>query len=336
MLHSSKNKSNYDHRFHNRNDFYIIDNNEPVLDFINMNNTMSGVKSINTYDFSTLYTSIPHDQLKNNLELFVNKVFTFKDKQYIIPNLFTKKAYFSNCSTRGNNKVCFSKDDLLECLFYLIDNSYVVYQNIIYRQVIGVPMGTNCGPQLANIYLYVYEYSYIATLIDDNDIFNLSKLQYIFRYQDDLISFNDSGLFGDLLSVIYPSEMVVNCTNVSARKCNYLDLCISIYHGKFRVVKYDKKEDFSFNVISYPFLSGNIPSNLSYGIFTSQLVRFSKINSTYKGFKDDISKLVTKLVSQGFALAALRIKFVRFYYSRLNLWAKFGLDIYPDLIRLFG
>ena len=56
MLHSAKNKSHYDHRFHNRNDFYIVDNNEPVLDFINMNNTISGFKSINTYDFSTLYT----------------------------------------------------------------------------------------------------------------------------------------------------------------------------------------------------------------------------------------------------------------------------------------
>ena len=102
-------------------------------------------------------------------------------------------------------------------------------------------MGTNCGPQLANIYLFVYEYRNISTLIEDDNKSDLSKLQYIFRYQDDLISFKDNGLLGELLTEIYPREMVVNCTNVSARKCNYLDLCISIYHGKFRVVKYDNK-----------------------------------------------------------------------------------------------
>ena len=124
-------------------------------------------------------------------------------------------------------------------------------------------MGTNSGPQIANVYLHVYEHSYINTLIDNDDKSRLSKLQYIFRYQDDLISFNDDGLLGEVLNSIYPSEMVVNCTNTSARKCNYLDLCISIYRGKFRVVKYDKRNDFSFEVISFPFLDGNIPTILS-------------------------------------------------------------------------
>ena len=54
-------------------------------------------------------------------------------------------------------------------------------------------------------------------------------------------------------------------------KCNYLDLCISIYRGSFRVVRYDKREDYSLKVISYPFLDGNVPKNLSYGVFISQL-----------------------------------------------------------------
>ena len=50
-------------------------------------------------------------------------------------------------------------------------------------------MGTNCGPQIVNIYLYVYEYSYISSLIENDDNTNINKLQHIFRYQDDLISF---------------------------------------------------------------------------------------------------------------------------------------------------
>ena len=36
LLHSAKNRSLYDNKFHSRNDFYVIDNNEPVIDFITL------------------------------------------------------------------------------------------------------------------------------------------------------------------------------------------------------------------------------------------------------------------------------------------------------------
>ena len=55
LLHSAKNRSLYDNKFHSRNDFYVIDNNETVIDFIYANNLRMGSKSINTCDFSTLY-----------------------------------------------------------------------------------------------------------------------------------------------------------------------------------------------------------------------------------------------------------------------------------------
>ena len=130
--------------------------------------------------------------------------------------------------------------------------------------------------------------------------------------------------------------MIVNCTNVSPRKCNYLDLCISVYRGKFRVTLYDKRKDYSFNVISYPFLDGNIPKNLSYGVFISQLVRFANINTTVEGFYSNICDLVKKLVNQGFDPAALRKKFLKFYnYSKLNIWCKYGVDIYDRVIKIF-
>ena len=56
MLHSAKNRSiYYINKFHVRNDYFVIDNNEPILDFLSYGNTQKGLKSISTYDFSTLY-----------------------------------------------------------------------------------------------------------------------------------------------------------------------------------------------------------------------------------------------------------------------------------------
>ena len=62
--------------------------------------------------------------------MFIERVFDFKDKSFIIPYMYTKKAYFSDNSSQS--KVQFSKETLLEYLNYLIDNSYVTYQGQIY------------------------------------------------------------------------------------------------------------------------------------------------------------------------------------------------------------
>ena len=141
------------------------------------------------------------------------------------------------------------------------------------------------------------------------------------------MALNDLGLLGEVLGDIYPPEMVVNNTNVSPCKSTYLDLNISLYRGKFTCCLYDKRKDFSFDVITYPFLDGNIPKAQTYGIFISQLVRFCTVNSTLKGFLGDTKDLVNKLVKQHFDIAALRNKFNKFYKNYYNLWGKYGVDI---------
>ena len=86
--------------------------------------------------------------------------------------------------------------------------------------------------------------------------------------------------------------MIVNDTNISARKYCYLDLNIDIYQGMFRELLYDKREDYKFKVILYPFLDGNVPINLSYGTFISQLVRLARVNSTLNRFKHCVTELL--------------------------------------------
>ena len=92
----TKNYSNYSNKFHRRNDFYVIDNNSSVLDFMFENNFITSNKSVTTFDFSTLFTSIPRDQSKYNLTEFVNIIFDFKTKQFIVCNEYSKNSYFSD------------------------------------------------------------------------------------------------------------------------------------------------------------------------------------------------------------------------------------------------
>ena len=44
---------------------------------------------------------------------------------------------------------------------WLIDNIYVTFGDKCFRQAIGIPMGTDCAPFLANLFLYSYEYKWI-------------------------------------------------------------------------------------------------------------------------------------------------------------------------------
>ena len=72
---------------------------------------------------------------------------------------------------------------------------------------------------------------------------------------------------------------------------------------------YDKRNDYDFEVINYPFLDGNIPKNKSYSVFISQLVRFARVNSSFNGFigdcKNKVSKLSRQIQSCCFAQAIL-------------------------------
>ena len=187
-------------------------------------------------------------------------------------------------------------------------------------------MGTNCAPFLANLFLFAYERSYIDSMVLDGNTDLAMLLSNTFRYQDDCIIFNDHGTFSTKWNEIYPPEMQLVKTN-EGNKCNLLDLHIEIADGKFTYRKYDKRADFNFEVINYPFLGSNIPQQPSYGVFISQLIRFCEINCNVSEFKSDIDLLVTKLVAQNFDIDTIKIKFHSFFKNNIIRWSKFHSDI---------
>ena len=59
----------------NYNRFWVIENSAPVIEKISNLNNRKKAKSLSTYDFSTLYTKLPHDDLVKNLNRIVDFVF---------------------------------------------------------------------------------------------------------------------------------------------------------------------------------------------------------------------------------------------------------------------
>ena len=75
----------------------------------------------------------------------------------------------------------------MEWAEYLIDNVYIKVGNNVYRQTVGIPMGTDCAPQLANLFLFHYEYLYMKNLMHDN-LCMAKKFGNTVRYIDDLLT----------------------------------------------------------------------------------------------------------------------------------------------------
>ena len=135
---------------------------------------------------------------------------------------------------------------------FIVDNGFIVYKGKLFRQKLGIPMGTNSAPYLANIFLYCYEANYIENLKNSGRSEEAKLISATFRYQDDCIVFNDAQLYNHVATEIYPQEMVLKETNVSSTQVNYLDLNIQCINNTFNYKSYDKRKDYNFEIINYP------------------------------------------------------------------------------------
>ena len=82
-----------------------------------------------------------------------------------------------------------------------------------------------------------------------------------------------------MVNRIYPSELQLNKANVSDTEASFLDLHLSISDGFIQTKIYDKRDNFDFDIVNFPFLDGDVPRSTSYGVYISQLIRFARVPS---------------------------------------------------------
>jgi len=311
---------------------WILKNSKELLSSLE-NQRVHKAKSIQTFDFSTLYTSIPHDLLKSRITSLVHN--SFKQKDGKIRYSFIKAGKYGNCYfTRKveEGEGQYSEESICKMIEFLIDNIYVTFGGLHFRQVIGIPMGTNCAPLLADLFLYSYESEFLDKLISKGKRNLARQFNLTYRYIDDLISFGNKN-FHQYLSQIYPKELQIKPTNESDFVTHYLDLTfMRDKDDKISTKLYDKRDDFSFQIVNFPFLSSNIPSSPTYGVYTSQLIRYARCCSQYSDFSARHKTLVERLLSQGFKSNRLSNTFKKFYDRHNDLIGKYNVSL-PNLLR---
>ena len=112
---------------------------------------------------------------------------------------------------------------------FLIDNIFVEYGGQIFQQTIGIPMGTNCAPLLADLFLYTYEAEFIQELLKTKKKSLAQSFNLTHRYIDDVLSLSNAK-FEDYLHQIYPEELDIKNTTDTLESASYLDLYLQIDH----------------------------------------------------------------------------------------------------------
>ena len=116
----------------------------------------------------------------------------------------------------------------------------------------------------------------MLSLSDNNQSDIIESFNSTSRYLDDLLNI-DNPYFEQMVSQIYPTELQLNKANSSDTEAPFLDLNLSITNGIVSSKIYDKRDDFNFEIINFPFLEGDIPRSPSYGVYISQLICFARV-----------------------------------------------------------
>ena len=107
-------------------------------------------------------------------------------------------------------------------LEYPIDNIFVEFGGRIFQQTIGIPMGTNCAPLLADLFLYSYEVEFVQSLLQAGKKRLAQQFNFTYRYKDDVLSLKNTK-FAEYLEFIYPREVEIKETTETAASSSYLD-----------------------------------------------------------------------------------------------------------------
>ena len=146
-------------------------------------------------------------------------------------------------------------------------------------------MGTNCAPLVADLFLFCNERDFMKSLTKEKRYGLIDAFNSTSRYLDDLLNI-DNIHFEYMVHRIYPAELQRNKAHSSDSEAAFLDLNLSIHNDIVSTKIYDKRDDFNFDIVKFPFLDGDVSQRPSYGVYISQLIRFARASSHVTDFNN--------------------------------------------------
>lgn len=252
QLHNITSQSHNTHYL--KNSFQLID-------------ILKGLKNVNniiTLDFKDLFNNIYLSDLSD----IINSMFCLYQNQLTLPDKVDAN-YFKTLTN------------------FIIFKNYLLQNDTIYLQKVGIPQGGCTSSILADLYLYHYESNFM-----NNDIL-------LYRYIDDIILLytNDCKIYD--LPVKYPRNLELTKNLLSNNTISFLDLHIYLNDSKIDTNIYDKRSDFNFRVNLFTHFNSCLHISIYRNIILNHLFRIKNLcSSQYKN--KNINKLIHAAINSGY------------------------------------
>jgi hypothetical protein len=224
--------------------------------------------------------------------------------------------------------------DVLKMIRFVIDNIYFKFGNLTFKQEVGIPMGTNCAPQIANMMLHNLELEFVNKLRKDKKFELCRQFRYVYRYIDDITVINGNGVLDEWFKEIYPNSLSLEKVNSDKLKADVLDLGIQITDKKFTYKTYDKRRDFNFKITNFPHITSNVPLRMCYNVFKDQIIRHFDLNSSAFHFIENVEMLIGNLKTRGYHENVLRSITRQVFRNNIDIKKKYGVSGTSVLKRL--
>ena len=130
-----------------------------------------------------------------------------------------------------------------------------------------------------------------------------------------------------MVKQIYPPELRLNKANNTDTEAPCIDLHLSVANGFVSSKIYDKRDDFDFDIVNFPFLNDDVPRRASYGVYVSQPIGFARVYNHVADFNARNKCFSAKLLQHCYRYRTLRKAFSKFYRRHYELISKFNVGL---------
>ena len=145
-----------------KNLFWSIKNSGGILNKLKSRGFLAS--GLSTCGFSTLYTTLTHTLIKEELTELIEQRYNREDSLYLA--CYDKNAF--STSEQPKRYKLWSCHKMCDALHYVLDNIFIRFGSKLYRHIVGIPMGTNFAPLVEDLFLFCYERDFILSLSDNN------------------------------------------------------------------------------------------------------------------------------------------------------------------------
>ena len=166
---------------------------------------------MSTYDFSTLYTTLPYNIIKEK-RTEINEHTLNREGSLHLTSEQPKRYDLWSCQ-----KVC-------NALHYLLDYRFIRFGSKLYRHIVGITLDSNCAPLVADYFLFVMR-EFMLSLSDNNQVGVIEAFNSTSRYLDGFLN-NIYPYFEHIVGQIYSTALQLNKANSFDTEPPSVDLSI--------------------------------------------------------------------------------------------------------------